>query len=75
MVVMVPEHGASLAGDKMQIAGMRDIPSPAILDIPVGVKFIGPKVKANSAQKVIYDPSSYLAISELIARATRPKSI
>ena len=71
MVVMVPEHGASLAGDKMQIAGMRDIPSPAILDIPVGVKFIGPKVKANSAQKVISDPSSYLAISELIARATR----
>lgn len=71
MVVMVPEHGASLAGDKMQIAGMRDIPSPAILDIPVGVKFIGPKVKANSAQKVISEPSSYLAISELIARATR----
>lgn len=71
MVVMVPEHGASLTGDKMQIAGMRDIPSPAILDIPVGVKFIGPKVKSNSAQKIISEPSSYLAISELIARATR----
>ena len=71
MVVMVPEHGASLAGDKMQIAGMRDIPSPAILDIPVGVKFIGPNAKPNSAQKVISEPSSYLAISELIARATR----
>ena len=71
MVVMIPEHGASLTGDKMQIAGMRDIPSPAILDIPVGVKFIGPNLNSGKRQEVISSPSSYLAISELIARATR----
>lgn len=74
MVVMVPEHGAALKGDKMQVAGMRDIPSPAIVNIPVGVKFIGPRLQKNGAGVKISEPSSYLAISELVSRtiATNP---
>ncbi|MFM7969618.1 cellulose biosynthesis protein BcsG [Aeromonas sp. A-5] len=38
MVVVVPEHGAALAGDRMQMSGLRDIPSPAITRMPVGIR-------------------------------------
>lgn len=30
MVVMVPEHGGALKGDRMQVSGLRDIPSPSL---------------------------------------------
>lgn len=39
MVVVVPEHGGALKGDRMQISGLRDIPSPSITNVPAGVKF------------------------------------
>lgn len=66
VVVFIPEHGANLVGDKLQMPGLRDIPSPSITHVPVGIKFIGLKTKPTQIQ--INDPSSYLAISELIAR-------
>ncbi len=34
MVVVVPEHGGALKGDRMQVSGLRDIPSPSITNIP-----------------------------------------
>lgn len=40
MVVVVPEHGGALKGDRMQISGLRDIPSPSITNVPAGVKFL-----------------------------------
>lgn len=43
VVVIVPEHGAALVGDKMQMSGLRDIPSPNITHTPVGIKLIGMK--------------------------------
>ncbi|MBN9226921.1 MULTISPECIES: cellulose biosynthesis protein BcsG [Legionella] len=66
VVVFIPEHGANLVGDKLQMPGLRDIPSPSITHIPVGVKFIG--LKTGPTQIQINAPSSYLAISELMAR-------
>ncbi|STT82569.1 cellulose biosynthesis protein BcsG [Klebsiella pneumoniae] len=39
MVVVVPEHGGALKGDKMQVSGLRDIPSPSITNVPTAVKF------------------------------------
>jgi cellulose synthase operon protein YhjU len=68
MVVMVPEHGAALKGDKKQFSGMRDIPSPSVVNIPVGVKFIGPRLQKTGAGVRVSEPSSYLAISELVSR-------
>lgn len=68
MVVVIPEHGANLTGDKLQMPGLRDIPSPAITHIPVGIKFIGMKAPAPSKPLEINNNSSYLAVSELIAR-------
>ncbi|WP_350563795.1 cellulose biosynthesis protein BcsG, partial [Psychrobacter sp. CAL346-MNA-CIBAN-0220] len=42
MLMLVPEHGAALQGDKVQFAGLREIPSPSIVTVPAAIKFIGP---------------------------------
>ena len=67
VVVFVPEHGASLRGDKMQIAGMREIPSPGISIVPVGIKLIGIAENSSKAPLIVSQPSSYLAVSKLLA--------
>ena len=66
VVVFVPEHGASVRGDKMQIAGMREIPSPRISLVPVGIKLIGMTDK-HAKPLIVSAPSSYLAISQLVS--------
>lgn len=68
MVVFVPEHGAALEGDRMQISGMREIPTPDITHVPVGVRFIGAQSKLPGTQLRVSAPTSYLALSELISR-------
>jgi cellulose synthase operon protein YhjU len=67
VVIFVAEHGASIRGDKMQVAGLREIPSPRISIVPVGIKLIG--MAGNPAAKplIISRPTSYLAISQLLA--------
>ncbi len=44
------------------------IPSPSITDVPVGVKFFGMKAPHQGAPIVIDQPSSFLAISDLVVR-------
>lgn len=73
MLVVVPEHGAALVGDKMQISGLRDIPSPGITHIPVGVKFFGMQAPHAPSPMKIDGKSSYQAISEMVARAVDGK--
>ena len=68
MVVIVPEHGAGLHGDRMQIPGMREIPSPSITHVPVGVKLVGMGGDAAASPLHVAAPSSYLALSELVSR-------
>ena len=68
VVAMVPEHGAALRGDKMQIAGLREIPSPAITLVPVGIKVIGADLQRAGRTLQIDKPTSYLAVSHIIAR-------
>lgn len=67
MVVVVPEHGAALEGDRMQMSGLRDIPSPSITHVPVGIKFVGMKAPHQPPLNVS-TPTSLLALSELISR-------
>lgn len=69
MVIVVPEHGAALKGDKMQVSGLRDIPSPSITNVSAAVKFFGIKARHPDAPIIISQPSSYLAVSELVVRA------
>ncbi len=82
VVVFVPEHGAALRGDANQIAGMREIPTPRIVHVPVGVKLIGLEDgntggnaggdaqrngQGASGPVTIHVPSSYLALSQLLS--------
>lgn len=68
VVAIVPEHGAALHGDRMQLSGMREIPTPSITHVPVGLKFIGMGQPARSEPLHVSAPTSYLALSELISR-------
>jgi cellulose synthase operon protein YhjU len=68
VVALVPEHGAALRGDQTQIPGMREIPSPAITLVPVGIKVIGPEVHRVGEPLYIDRPTSYLALSHIVAR-------
>ena len=69
MVVIVPEHGAALQGDKTQMSGLRDIPSQSITTVPVGIRFTGLKNQSLSHTPMMIDkPSSYLALSDFILR-------
>nr|WP_194710750.1 cellulose biosynthesis protein BcsG [Erwinia persicina] len=68
MVLVVPEHGAALEGDRMQMSGLRDIPSPSITHVPVGIKFVGMKAPHAGKPLDVSTPTSLLALSELISR-------
>ncbi|QKE37930.2 MAG: cellulose biosynthesis protein BcsG [Ferrovum myxofaciens] len=67
VVVIIPEHGAAIRGDKYQISGLREIPTPNITLIPVGIKIIGPKTSRSDAQRIVSTPTSYLGLSQVIA--------
>jgi len=68
VVAIVPEHGASLNADRMQIEGMREIPSPSITHVPVALKLVGMKQPHSGSPIHVKGPTSYLALSELAAR-------
>ena len=67
VVVLVAEHGAAIHGDHMQIAGMREIPSPKISMVPAAVKLIGLPAKESKAPVSDDSDSSYLALAALLA--------
>jgi cellulose synthase operon protein YhjU len=64
VVVLVPEHGANLRGERLQISGLREIPSPGVSLIPVAVRHVG---LPAAAQVRVEQPSSYLALAQLLA--------
>ncbi len=66
VVLLIPEHGANFKGDKIQIAGMRDLPSPGITNVPVGLKIIGNNIQRIGFQQHVIQHSSYLAIAHLV---------
>jgi cellulose synthase operon protein YhjU len=66
VVVFIPEHGAALRGDKLQISGLREIPTAAISLVPVGIKLFG-LPQTTTVPQHISQPSSYLAMSQVLA--------
>ena len=68
VVVLVPEHGAAWRGDATQIAGLREIPTPAITLVPVGVRVIGPDARRVGDAAQVAEPASFLALSEIVSR-------
>lgn len=67
VVALVPEHGAGMRGDRMQISGMREIPAPTIVHTPVGIKVFGEGIQRQGDTKHLKAPSSYLALSQLVS--------
>lgn len=67
MVVIVPEHGAAVRGDKIQVPRLRDIPTMRISRVPVMVKFTGLKGLPNEPIHVTGN-TSYLALTSLIGK-------
>ena len=54
----------------MQAAAFREIPSPSIAKIPVGIKFFGPEYNDKQpTTTTVNRPTSYLALSHVIAKA------
>ena len=68
VVVLVAEHGAAVRGDPYQVEGLREIPTPAIANVPVGFAFLGPDAPAAERPLRLVEPVSYLALSQLLAR-------
>lgn len=67
VVLFVSEHGAALAGSAVQAPDLRDIPTPALTLVPVGVRILGPGAPI-SARAASDRPVSYLALAELLRR-------
>lgn len=68
VVVLLPEHGAALRGDRRQISGLREIPTPAISHVPVGVLLVNARHPTQWVQQRVDTPSSFLAVNELLSR-------
>jgi len=68
VVVIIPEHGAAFRGDAAQIAGLREIPTPAITLVPVGIRVVGPDARRDGEALQVAEPTSYLALSHIVAR-------
>ena len=67
IVVLVPEHGAALRGDAAQIAGLREIPTPAITLVPVGIRVVGPDARRAGDALQVSEPTSFLAVSHIVS--------
>jgi len=67
VVVLIPEHGAAYRGDAAQIAGLREIPTPAITLVPVGVRVIGPDARRVGEALRVEEPTSFLAVAHLVS--------
>lgn len=65
ILLMVPEHGANLRGDAMQIAGMREIPSPRITLAPAVVHLINAPA-INETPVTVDSPMSYFDLFTLL---------
>ena len=68
VVVMVPEHGGAVRGDSKQIAGLREIPTPGITLVPVGVRVVGGAIRRTGDPLRDDRPTSFLAIAHIVER-------
>ena len=68
LVIMIPEHGAAIRGDKIQISGLREIPSPAITHVPAGIRLFGPGIKPPLNPIRIDQATSHLDINSIMSK-------
>jgi len=68
IVIFMAADGAALRGDRRQPPGLREIPTSAIVEVPVGIAFVNAPYSALTAQLKVEAPLSYLALDELLSR-------
>ena len=67
VVMLIPEHGASLRGDKVQISGMREIPGPRITLVPAAIKLVGLTRPTTAAPVLVSNqPISFFGLYALL---------
>jgi cellulose synthase operon protein YhjU len=71
LIVFIPEHGAAIRRDKKEIIGLRELPSPSVTKVPVGLMLAGKSGGSNMITYKISEPTSYLAMSELIFKMVK----
>jgi cellulose synthase operon protein YhjU len=71
VLVLLPEHGAALRGDRLQIAGLREIPDPKITLVPAAIKLIGMKTPAAAGPVLVTQDMSYFGLNALLADLMR----
>ena len=69
IVVVVAEHGAAVRGDRYQIDGLREIPSPAITEVPVAIAYVGLEDAPPAPPARVSDSLSYYALGQLLQRS------
>lgn len=69
LVIVIPEHGAGMTGEYGQLVGLRELPTPAITEVPVLGYWIDPqaaKKPVNDGPVEIKQPTSYFQLTRLI---------
>ncbi len=70
VVILVAEHGAAVRGERRQMPGLREVPSPLVTRVPVGVAFVGDAQTRVTPTLRIETPTSFLALATLLSRMT-----
>lgn len=67
LIVIAPEHGSGLQGDAMQLPGVREIPTPALTQVPIMMRLIAPELqRLGSTPVLVSEPVGTTAISASI---------
>lgn len=66
VMIIVPEHGANLAGDALQLPGLREIPTQSVTHVPVLISIFGKELNLPSEQLVVEHPTGPSAITRAI---------
>ncbi len=75
IVVFIPEHGAAFRPGPGQIAGLRQVPSAGITDVPVGVRLVGLRVSDMQRPLRVEASTSYLGLNLLLANVLQATEV
>jgi cellulose synthase operon protein YhjU len=67
VLVLVAEHGAALRGDARQVAGLRELPMPAVTHVPAGVMLLGFGPRRSGPPVHVTQVSGHLALMTAVA--------
>ncbi|CAB0150161.1 hypothetical protein PSI9734_00728 [Pseudidiomarina piscicola] len=66
LMAIVPEHGANLAGDNLQLPGLREVPTPPVTHVPVLISLFGEGLEPPTEQIAVERTTGPTAITSAI---------